>query len=118
MPALERHGFAGTFYVNPDTDYDYGGYVTTTSSSSSGSSNAAPAATDPEAPPLSKWERQVPGWVAAAARGHEVGNHTTDHPCSCNFGFSDPCLEEMALADIAGEYSLQPSWAHFLNDPF
>ena len=55
----------------------------------------------PGAAAESKWERQIAGWVSAAARGHEVGNHTTHHPCSCNYGFSDPCLEEMTIEDIA-----------------
>ncbi len=48
------------------------------------------------------WERQIPHWQAAAARGHELGNHTSRHPCSCNFGF-DPgfCLEKIGLNEIA-----------------
>jgi peptidoglycan/xylan/chitin deacetylase (PgdA/CDA1 family) len=47
------------------------------------------------------WERQVPRWQRAAAAGHELGNHTSRHPCSCNFGF-DPnfCLEKLSLQDI------------------
>ena len=90
MPLLEAAGLRGTFYVNPDTDYDYGGYV------SDGGGGAGAAAES-----QSKWERQVGGWVSAATRGHEVGNHTTHHPCSCNYGFSDPCLEEMTIEDIA-----------------
>ena len=48
-----------------------------------------------------KWTRQIPGWQAAATRGHEVGNHTVDHPCSCNFDFGDSHLEGMSLDDIA-----------------
>lgn len=48
------------------------------------------------------WERQIPRWQVAAARGHELGNHSSRHPCSCNFGF-DPtyCLEKLSLEDIA-----------------
>ena len=91
MPLLEAAGLRGTFYVNPDTDYDYGGYV----SDGGGGDGAGEQVAE------SKWERQIGGWVSAAARGHEVGNHTTHHPCSCNYGFSDPCLEEMTIDDIA-----------------
>lgn len=48
------------------------------------------------------WLRQIPQWQAAARLGHELGNHTSRHPCSCNFGF-DPsyCLEKLSLGDIA-----------------
>jgi hypothetical protein len=31
----------------------------------------------------------------------QVGNHTVDHPCSCNFDFGVVHLEDMALDDIA-----------------
>ena len=47
------------------------------------------------------WERQVPRWQEAAARGHELGNHTSRHPCSCNFRFHPTyCLEKLTLHDI------------------
>jgi peptidoglycan/xylan/chitin deacetylase (PgdA/CDA1 family) len=47
------------------------------------------------------WEAQIPRWQLASRNGHEIGNHTTRHPCSCNFGFSaDYCLEKLGLADI------------------
>ena len=49
-----------------------------------------------------RWEEQVPKWQAAASTGHEIGNHTTRHPCSCNYGFSkDYCLEQLTLDDIS-----------------
>ena len=48
-----------------------------------------------------KWERQIPSWQSAASRGHEVGNHTVDHICSCNFDFGEVHLEDLALEDIA-----------------
>lgn len=49
------------------------------------------------------WESQVPRWQEAGRNGHELGNHTTMHPCSCNFGFRDDgyCLENLELDDIA-----------------
>ena len=47
------------------------------------------------------WERQIPRWQQAAARGHEIGNHTSRQPCSCNFGFHPTyCLEKLNLTDI------------------
>jgi peptidoglycan/xylan/chitin deacetylase (PgdA/CDA1 family) len=40
-------------------------------------------------------------WRAAAAVGHEIGNHSTTHPCSGNFRFSrHNALEEMSLEDV------------------
>ena len=49
------------------------------------------------------WERDLPRWQAASRSGHEIGNHTTDHPCSCNFGFRKDgyCLENLTLEDMA-----------------
>jgi peptidoglycan/xylan/chitin deacetylase (PgdA/CDA1 family) len=79
-------GFNGTFYVNPGRGAD------------DGPRNDSHIFADDY---KEKWSRQVPGWQAAAARGHEVGNHTVDHPCSCNFDFGTVHLEGMALADIA-----------------
>ena len=41
-------------------------------------------------------------WREVSERGHEIGNHTLTHPCSCNFS-GDPhgrCLENMTLEDI------------------
>ena len=47
------------------------------------------------------WDRQIPRWQAAAAQGHELGNHTSRHPCSCNFGFHPTyCLEKLTLKDL------------------
>ncbi|HZA33981.1 MAG TPA: polysaccharide deacetylase family protein, partial [Vicinamibacterales bacterium] len=40
-------------------------------------------------------------WRKAAALGHELGNHTTTHPCSGNFAWSrDRALEEYTLDRI------------------
>lgn len=48
------------------------------------------------------WEDLLPRWKEVGAGGHEIGNHTNNHPCSCNFGFSDDyCLEKLTLGDIA-----------------
>jgi peptidoglycan-N-acetylglucosamine deacetylase len=32
--------------------------------------------------------RRLEGWKKAVAAGHEIGNHSTSHPCSGNFKFS------------------------------
>ena len=48
------------------------------------------------------WESLLPEWKKASVDGHEMGNHTCDHPCSCNFRFHDDyCLEKLSLDDIA-----------------
>jgi peptidoglycan/xylan/chitin deacetylase (PgdA/CDA1 family) len=49
-----------------------------------------------------QWEAQLPRWQAASQNGHEIGNHTARHPCSCNFGFHTSfCLEKLSLDDMA-----------------
>lgn len=50
------------------------------------------------------WDKRLDKWQAASRNGHEIGNHTVNHPCSCNFEFSDEgyCLENLSLDDIAG----------------
>jgi peptidoglycan/xylan/chitin deacetylase (PgdA/CDA1 family) len=39
-------------------------------------------------------------WRAAAAAGHEIGNHTSSHPCSANFEWARPALEDMSIEQI------------------
>ena len=47
---------------------------------------------------------RLEGWKKAAAEGHEIGNHTTSHPCSGNFTWSrDNALESYAPTMIAGQ---------------
>jgi peptidoglycan/xylan/chitin deacetylase (PgdA/CDA1 family) len=75
MPDLEAAGLRGTFYV-PTGEH-----------------------------PVMNWTRRRDHWRAAAARGHEVGNHTVHHPCaSCHAfvkkGFT---LEEYDLPRIEAE---------------
>ncbi|MCJ8330306.1 MAG: polysaccharide deacetylase family protein [Lentisphaeria bacterium] len=45
---------------------------------------------------LSKYPEE---WKQALANGHEIGNHTVNHPCSCNF----PWAKEFALEDYTLE---------------
>ena len=33
-------------------------------------------------------EKRLDGWKKAAANGHEIGNHSTSHPCTANYPFS------------------------------
>lgn len=46
-------------------------------------------------------------WSEAAAHGHEIGNHTVNHPCSKNFAFiadtGRRALEEMSWDEMAWE---------------
>jgi peptidoglycan-N-acetylglucosamine deacetylase len=49
-----------------------------------------------------RWDLLLSRWKEVSQQGHEIGNHTSSHPCSCNFGFSaDNCLEKLTLQDIA-----------------
>lgn len=43
-------------------------------------------------------------WRAAAAAGHEIGNHTLHHPCSGNFAFArETALEDYTLERMEAE---------------
>lgn len=43
-------------------------------------------------------------WKAAAANGHEIGNHSLRHPCSINFHFDDDnALEDYSLERMERE---------------
>ncbi|HMN29097.1 MAG TPA: polysaccharide deacetylase family protein [Caldilineaceae bacterium] len=57
--------------------------------------------------PRDNYQEQLVPWHKAARTGHEIGNHTVNHPCSKNFAFiadsNRRSLEEMSLADIEGE---------------
>ncbi|NIV14989.1 MAG: polysaccharide deacetylase family protein, partial [Aliifodinibius sp.] len=33
----------------------------------------------------SAMEGQIDGWKEAVSNGHEIGNHTLNHPCTGNF---------------------------------
>lgn len=49
-------------------------------------------------------EKNLNAWKQAAAKGHEIGNHTTSHPCSGNFTWSrDNALEAYTPAMIERE---------------
>lgn len=49
--------------------------------------------------------RRLRGWRAAVARGHEIGNHTVNHPCMGNFAWVRPenALEGYTLARMEAE---------------
>lgn len=45
--------------------------------------------------------KRLDGWRAAAREGHEIGNHTSTHPCTGNFAFSRAnALEDYTLRRI------------------
>jgi hypothetical protein len=71
IPALNRHGLRGTFYVNPRGDYV-------------------------------EWLKP---WREAHGQGHEIGNHTVQHVCSRNFGWSPDAkgLEGSTLPEIEAD---------------
>lgn len=50
-------------------------------------------------------ERDPGPWREVVAAGHEIGNHTADHPCSANFAWSrGRPLEDLSLTDLAREF--------------
>ena len=57
--------------------------------------------------PRENYREQLLPWQAAAQAGHEMGNHTVNHPCSQNFSFITDnqrrSLEEMTLDGIEAE---------------
>lgn len=49
-------------------------------------------------------EKRVSDWQRLHAAGHELGNHTTSHPCSGNFPWSKHnAIEDYSLERMAGE---------------
>jgi peptidoglycan/xylan/chitin deacetylase (PgdA/CDA1 family) len=49
-------------------------------------------------------ERQLAGWKKVVAAGHEIGNHSSTHPCSGNFDWArDKALEDYTLERMRGE---------------
>ena len=49
-------------------------------------------------------EKRLDGWKKAVANGHEIGNHTTHHPCTGNFSWSaQNALENYTLDDMRKE---------------
>jgi len=55
--------------------------------------------------PRGNYVETLKPWREAAEQGHEIGNHTLTHPCSCNYS-GDPrgrCLENMSLEDVRAD---------------
>ena len=49
-------------------------------------------------------ETRLVGWKKAVANGHEIGNHTVNHPCTGNFSWSAKnALENYSLDDMRNE---------------
>jgi peptidoglycan/xylan/chitin deacetylase (PgdA/CDA1 family) len=49
------------------------------------------------------WNKNIERWRQVAVEGHELGNHTDRHPCSCQNNFrhgSDYCLEKLDMREI------------------
>ncbi|GEO03383.1 chitooligosaccharide deacetylase [Adhaeribacter aerolatus] len=49
-------------------------------------------------------EQRLPGWKKAVASGHEMGNHSLNHPCTGNFPWSrQKALEDYTLEKMDSE---------------
>jgi len=49
-------------------------------------------------------EKQLNGWKKAVANGHEIGNHSLNHPCTGNFSWSrSHALEDYTLKMMKSE---------------
>jgi len=49
-------------------------------------------------------EKKLEGWKQAAASGHEIGNHSLNHPCSGNFAWSrGKALEDYTIDQMRRE---------------
>lgn len=51
-------------------------------------------------------KQRLDRWRAAAAAGHEIGNHSMRHPCTANYEFSrraGACTEDYGADDIAAD---------------
>jgi len=49
-------------------------------------------------------EERLDGWKKVVANGHEIGNHTINHPCTGNFSWSAKnALENYSLDDMRNE---------------
>jgi peptidoglycan-N-acetylglucosamine deacetylase len=49
-------------------------------------------------------EQQLEGWKKIAASGHEIGNHSLNHPCTGNFAWSrQKALEDYTLEKMRDE---------------
>jgi len=63
---------------------------------------------------------RLEAWRAAQANGHEIGNHTINHPCSGNFPWArHKALEQHTLTSMAQEIDGASSWIedHFGRSP-
>ena len=82
IPALEQRGLRGTFYLNPR------------------------GSDDPDAP--DHWRKVLAMWQGAHEYGHEIGNHTLNHPCSLNIqaSFLRKNTKDMSLDDMAEEMDI------------
>ena len=53
---------------------------------------------------LNAFNQRLHEWRAALANGHEIGNHTVNHPCGANYGWADGnALEYYTLERMDGE---------------
>src|SRR5687767_4603478 len=49
-------------------------------------------------------EKRLEGWKKAVAAGHEIGNHSVNHPCTANFPWSrSNALEDYTIKRMSKE---------------
>jgi peptidoglycan-N-acetylglucosamine deacetylase len=75
IPELDHRSLRGTFYLNPRGDED------------------------PASPKT--WRKNLEPWLSVAQTGHEMGNHSLEHPCSLNIPMDwAPNLLDWTIADL------------------
>ena len=52
-------------------------------------------------------ENRLEAWKKAIVNGHEIGNHTTTHPCSINFSWTQNSLENYSITDISNDITTE-----------
>ena len=57
-------------------------------------------------------ERHARRWRRMVAAGHEIGNHTSLHPCSGNFGWvkDGQAIEDLTVDDLAADIAEADRW--------
>jgi peptidoglycan/xylan/chitin deacetylase (PgdA/CDA1 family) len=63
------------------------------------------------------FQERLEGWKAAALNGHEIANHSMNHPCTGNYAFSrENALEDYTLEQMAKELDQASEFIRSVTD--